>query len=776
MKIPLFNSLRFRMPLVVLIGVLPLMLIAILYASGRATKTIRKEAYENMSLKARLLAESVNRWDELNILAVRNLSKQPDIVSMDPNRQNPVLKELLSTYKHFYIAMTTNLDGWNVARSDDRKSVYFGDREWFLGARSGKDLTYQTLIGRTSKRLALCMSTPIRNKETQILGVGVLCTDLEDMLKQVGQLQFGKTGYTFVVDRSGIVLAHPDPIFISGEKLKNLSNYPPVENLLGGKSGDFTFTDEEHIRWVSYSVRLKNGWGIVILQQEAEFFQNEQEFQRLVFFVALIAVLSVSILTWVLANRLIQPISNLTTAASAISNGQLDRKLEIQRKDELGVLAQAFNQMAAQLRNLFEDLERRIEERTAQLKEAKETAEKAREAAEAANQTKDGFLANISHELRTPLNSILGYTKILLRDNKLDDEKVQYLKIVQQSGTHLLTLINDILDFSKTKAGKVELEPTNLELSNFLDEVLDIVEMWAKEKELKLKCELSRNLPTGILADEKRLRQVLINLLSNAIKFTPSGEIILKVKAIDSPQDSGSLTQQKLRFEVQDTGTGINPQELEKIFQPFEQVGTIQSRSSGTGLGLSISKHLVELMGGKIEVKSELDKGSIFWFDLDFPVIEIVEQPQQTLTNEIIGYQGKVRKLLVVDDKEENRQLLYNILKPLGFEVITACDGQEMLKIASSTPLDLIVVDLFMPVKTGFTSIKEIRQDLKLQNIPIIVASATSITEEIRRYLECEAYLSKPIDEQKFLAFLQQLLGLEWVYKEVSLKKSLKLS
>ncbi|MGK7914932.1 MAG: MHYT domain-containing protein [Prochloraceae cyanobacterium] len=447
------------------------------------------------------------------------------------------------------------------------------------------------------------------------------------------------------------------------------------------------------------------------------------------------------------------------------------------QREALQQMAQKLQKSFTALERVNQELEKRVAARTAQLKKAKEATEKrnvqlkkAKEIAEAANQAKDRFLANISHELRTPLNSILGYARILQRDTNLNPSQLKNLSIVQYSGTHLLTLINDILDFSKTKAGKIELYPTNLHLPSFLDGILDLVRMWSQEKGLELKYETENDLPTGIEADEKRLRQVLINLLSNGIKFTSEGEVTLKISLMETitGATTSSLVQQKLRFEVRDTGMGMSPQELEKIFQPFEQVGDIQSRAAGTGLGLSLSQQLVELMGGELRVKSKLGAGSTFWFDVVFPVVEVILEAEEDRPGELLGYKGKRRKLLVVDDKEENRELLVKILKPIGFEVETATNGEQMLSMAFSIRPDLILLDLFMPVKTGFTSSKELHQRPELRNIPIIVVSASSITEEMRQYLECEAYISKPIDEEKLLALLQEYLHLEWIYHKAS--------
>ena len=416
-----------------------------------------------------------------------------------------------------------------------------------------------------------------------------------------------------------------------------------------------------------------------------------------------------------------------------------------------------------QLEKNNKSLEKKVRQRTAQLQEAKEKAE-------AANKSKDRFLANISHELRTPLNGILGYTNIMMRDrDESNNKKTKDLNIIKNSGHHLLTLIEDLLDYSKTDAGKMELHLVQVNLPSFLRETIDLVESSAREKGLKIELEKTVNLPEDIKADEKRLRQILINLLSNAIKFTQQGKITLKARAI-GVKHLNSL--QKIRFEVIDTGVGISQEKISTIFNPFEQVGDLKSKSAGTGLGLSISSQLVELMGGKLEVKSEVNKGSIFWFDVILTVLKtsLSQSPSpRRERSEIVGYQGRKRRILVVDDKQENRSLLTDILEPIGFEIISAENGQQMLDIAAKiAPLDLILLDLFMPVKTGFTAAKELRAIPGLQNTPVIVISATLIAEETRKYLDCDAYMNKPIDDEELFELLAKFLHLQWRYQIVS--------
>jgi PAS domain S-box-containing protein len=380
------------------------------------------------------------------------------------------------------------------------------------------------------------------------------------------------------------------------------------------------------------------------------------------------------------------------------------------------------------------------------------------------------FIAQMNHELRTPLNAILGYAQILRRDRNLTERQANGLATIQESGQHLLALINDILDLSRIESEKLELSPADTNLADFLQVVSDIIRVKADEKDLLFTCE-SAALPASVRLDSKRLRQILLNLLGNSVKFTDRGQVSLRVlRRAQSGAEAGATV--RLRFEVEDSGIGMDSEQLSRLFQPFEQVSTTERREGGAGLGLVISRQLVRLMGGDITVESRAGTGSLFWFELALPCSAMqVDLPQARLN--ATGYAGARRKVLVVDDMPHNRAMLMDLLAMLGFDTADAANGVEALGLATRIEPDLIVMDLMMPLMDGLEATRRIRLlPGPLAEVPIIILTAsTSKADEANSFAAgASAFIAKPIEQEIFLATLEAQLGLHWIYEEAALE------
>jgi PAS domain S-box-containing protein len=393
----------------------------------------------------------------------------------------------------------------------------------------------------------------------------------------------------------------------------------------------------------------------------------------------------------------------------------------------------------------------------------------AMEAAESANRAKTTFLANMSHELRTPLNVILGFAQVMAHDPSLTPNQKEDLQTIRRSGDHLLSLINDVLDLSKIESGHCTVEESGFDLIALLHSLRNMLAERASSKGLDLCFEIAPEVPQFILADAQKLRQVLLNLLSNAIKFTNRGSITLHVTIEAKGTGALTTTRQILQFVVADTGVGIGSVELSTIFDAFVQAQAGKRSTCGTGLGLTISRKLLELMGGEISVSSTLGQGSTFTFTLPVSPVSGVNVTPEENNRFVIGLApGQPHhRILVVDDRAENRLLMVRLLTQLGLEVKEATNGQEAVQIWQEWQPDLTWMDIRMPVLDGYEATKQIRAREDGQNSIIIALTAqASQSDRARSFAAgCNDYISKPFREQTVFLKMAQYLGLEYVYQ-----------
>ena len=717
---------------------------------------MRDEITNKNFLLARSLTSEVERFldEPLNILIrIEDIVFDRRIIS--DAQINEYLESIVSNSEIYDMILHVDQNGTvkHLAPFNrDILDVSISGHEYFKIVKAiNRPYWSQTFISPQTGKPTLTLSMPLKD------GILVGHLNLEALNSIIENVNIGTDAYAAVTDNNGITIGHMNKTLVS-ERF-SLHSLEPILSGMSGSEGTYVYDFNGMEYLGSVSIVEQTHWIVLVAQAVDKAFASLVRIRNFILAGIICSILFALTLAVLILKRTLRPLYQLADETKRIADGDYNLSLHPTGYSEFNELLKSFTIMVNairdrndELRKAHDQLEHRVEKRTAELKAIKEQAEIAKASAEQANTAKSLFLTNMSHEIRTPMNAILGFSEILETKNR-DPLLLHYIRSIRDSGRSLLKLINDILDLSRIEAGKIPLEYSAISIRKFIDEITGFFVHIAEEKGIELIVGVDADLPDVISTDEIRLRQILINLIGNSLKFTDDG--FIRITAGTAGECSINESEMDLIISVEDSGIGIPEEKFQSIFKEFEQLNENSIfKSEGTGLGLTITKQLVKVLNGEIGIESKINIGSTF--TLIFHNVEIL--PPETVVKgdrAVSDFSGVVFEhavILIVDDIKTNRDLLKGYLEEFDFELYEAAGGREAVSMIRSLHPDLVLLDMKMPDIDGNEVIRIIQEDKDTEKVSIIAVTAHAMKHDEKVITGItDSYLKKPVTRAELL-------------------------